>query len=46
MTTWTDDLKLIGQANTTYNDPTITYNQATETYSGQLATTWSNDSRN
>lgn len=44
-TTWTNDSKLAGQGSTTYNDSSITYNQATENYEGQVTTTWTNDSK-
>ena len=44
-TTWTNDVKLEGQTNTTYNDATVTYSQTTENYSGQVTTIWTNDSK-
>lgn len=45
-TNWTNEQKLAGQANTTYNNPAITYSQATENYVGQVTTTWINESKN
>lgn len=43
---WTDDQKLAGQVSSTYDDPTITYDQATKNYNGQTTTVWSNDPKN
>ena len=45
-TTWTYDLKLVGQANATYNEPTVTYSQVNENYVGQANTTWTNEAKN
>ena len=45
-TTWTNDVKLSGQASQTYDNSSITYDDAIYNYGGQEQTVWSNDPKN
>lgn len=46
VTTWTNEQRMAQQSSTTYNDATIIYSMASETYDGKALPVWTNETRN